>query len=222
MTPVSPIPAVLGAMLLWHAGLACAQPALATGADAEITEDGLHRVDRSILKAAWVRPDLDLSRYNKVLFMPTAVTFRDVPEPPRTAFGRDNDTEFPPSDAAKKQLRTEFGETFHEELAETNLYELYAGVGRDVLIVRGFLMDVTSGVPPDVAGVDVDSVRWIWEAGMVIELRDSMSNDVLARTFDRQRAIGPFDRHLVPEETRRIVRRWSRLLCTRLEELSSL
>lgn len=89
-------------------------------------------------------------------------------------------------------------------------------------MVRGFLMDVTSGVLPDIAAVDVDSVRWIWEASIVMALRDSMTDDVLARTFDRQRAIGPFDRDMLAEESRRIVSRWARLLCQRLDELATL
>ena len=55
--------AAAGLMLLWYAGGSGAQPILATGPDAEATEDGLHRVDLSIMDDAWVRPDLDLARY---------------------------------------------------------------------------------------------------------------------------------------------------------------
>lgn len=209
-------------LLVSVANMAGAQPILATGEDAEITADGLQRIHRSIMDAAWVKPGIDLSSYSKVLFMPVAVTFRDVRELPPTAYGRDNDTEFPLDDAAKVRLSTLFGESLRDELAATDAYELYDGVGRDVLMVRGFLTDVASGVPPEVAGVDVDRVRWILEANIIIELRDSMSDEVLARTADRQRAIGPFERLMVPEETRRLVQRWSRLLRTRLEELRRL
>jgi hypothetical protein len=65
-------------MLSELAGRANAQPPFATGPDADITGDGLHRVDPSIMGAAWVRPDLDLSRYDRVYLMSTAMQFRDV------------------------------------------------------------------------------------------------------------------------------------------------
>jgi len=83
-------------------------------------------------------------------------------------------------------------------------------------------MDVISGVPPEAPGVDIDTIRCLREASIVIEVWDSMSNDVLARAFERQRPIGPFDRKMIAEETRRQARAWSWLLRTRLEELSEL
>ncbi len=52
--------AAAGLVLLWHVGGSGAQPILATGSDADVTEEGLHRVHPSIMEAAWVRPDLDL------------------------------------------------------------------------------------------------------------------------------------------------------------------
>ncbi len=56
----------------------------------------------------------------------------------------------------------------------------------------------------------------------MIELRDSMSNDILARALDRQRANGPIAIAAVSDNTRRLIRSWSLLLCRRLEELSDL
>ncbi len=32
------------------------------------------------MEAAWVNPDFDLSGYTRIMLMPTAVHFRDVPE----------------------------------------------------------------------------------------------------------------------------------------------
>ncbi len=190
------------------------------GPDAEVTEDGLHRVDRSILDAGWVKPDLNLARYTKILFMPTGVSFRAVDD--RTYSVIDTSTVFPISDEMKGRLRTVFRQTFYEELAEIESYEMYDGVGRDVLMVQGFLVDVISGIPPDDSGVISRDIRRPWEASIVIELRDSMSNDILARTLDRQRADGPIAIAAVWDNTRRLIRSWSLLLCRRLEELSDL
>jgi hypothetical protein len=67
-------------VLLWYAAGTGAQSILATGPDADVTEEALHRVDPSIMEAAWVRPDLDLSRYSRILLVPTGVQFREVPD----------------------------------------------------------------------------------------------------------------------------------------------
>ena len=199
---------------------ALAQPILATGPDAEVTEDGLHRVDPSIMAAAWVRPDLDLTRYTKILFMPTAVQFREVVDRAYTA--RSIQTEFPVSDAMKARLRELWGERFYEDLAEVKSYKMSDEAGHDVLAVQGRLVDVISGVPPDVAASTITSVRWAWEVGIILELRDSMSNEVLARTISRRREEGIINVSMVWVFTPSMVRRWSLLLCSRLEQLSDL
>ncbi len=217
------LPAAAGLMLLCYAGGSGAQPILATGPDAEVTGDGLHRVDRSIMGAAWVRPDLDLTRYTRIFFMQTGVHFREVDDRPyRPRSGPQIVTEFPVDDATKVRLRALFRETFYEDLAEVESYEMSDGVGRDVLMVQGLLINVISGVPPLGPGSSVITVRYPWEASVVLELRDSMSNDILARTADQQRAEGPVDAALVWALTQPLVRSWSLLLCRRLEELSDL
>ncbi|MCH2466122.1 MAG: hypothetical protein MK237_09495, partial [Gemmatimonadetes bacterium] len=96
--PPAILSAAVGLVLLWHAGGSGAQPILATGADADVTKEGLHRVHPSIMEAAWVRPDLDLSRYSRILLMPTGVQFREVDERRYNARTRMNVTEFPLGD----------------------------------------------------------------------------------------------------------------------------
>ncbi len=49
-----------------------------------------------------------------------------------------------------------------------------------------------------------------------------MSDDVLARTADRERVDGPFDAGMVVAVTPRVVESWSQRLVARLEELTSL
>ena len=214
--------AVAGLMLLWYAGGSGAQLVLKVGPDAEITADGLHRVEGTTIDAVWVRPDLDLSRYTKIYMMPTDIHFREVEDRLYSVRARASETEFPVSDTMKARLRNLFSETFSEELAEVSSYEMSDEVGRDVLMVQGLLIDVISGVPPDIPGSSVSTIRWAWEASMVIQLRDSMSNDVLARTLVRRRVDGPMQAASVWGLTGPVVRDWSQLLCSHLEELSDL
>lgn len=214
--------AAAGLVLFWYAGGSGAQHVLATGPDADVTEEGLHRVDPSIMAAAWARSDLDLSRYAKILFMPSGVQFREVDKQKYDVRSNASVTEFPIDDATKALLREAWGQAFYENLAEVKSYEFYEGVGPDVLVVQGFLIDVVSHVPPDVAGSSFSFVRDPWTVAVVLELRDSMSNEILARTIDRRQAEGLIDAATVWVRTEALIQRWAQLLCDRMEELSDL
>ncbi len=219
---VAILSAATGLILLWYAGENRAQPILAIGPDAEVTEDGLHRMDPSIIGAAWVKSDLNLSRYSRIFFMPAVTEFREVAERQYSARTIQNATEFPVSETGQARLRELFGEAFYEAIEDVESYELTDELGREVLMVRGFLTDVISGVPPDIPGSTVNIVRWAWEANVILELRDSMSDEVLARTVERLRLEGPMDAALVWALTPGAVRNWSSLLALRLDELSDL
>ena len=215
------LPAATALVLLCQAGESGAQPVLATGPEAEVTADGLHKVDPSIMDATWVKPDLDLSRYTRIFFMPTVVLFREVGDGRYYAHTAHGD-EFPVSDQNRDLIRTLFGETFHEYVAQVKPYEMSDDVGREVLMVQGFLLDVISGVPPDVPGGYGVVVRRPWEADIILELRDSMSNAILARTMDRQFVDGLFDVAELPRATRITMQRWSGLLRGHIKELLDL
>ncbi len=211
-----------GFVLLWYAGGSGAQSFLATGADAEVTEDGLHRVDQSIIRAAWVRPDLDLTGYTKIFFLPTSVDFREIAGQVRVANIRDTASHFEVSEARQVRLRERWGQILYEDLSEIDSYEMSDSVGRDVLMVQGRLVDVASGVPPDAAASVSTTVLYPWEASIVLELRDSMSDEILARAVERRRLEGPIDATAIEALTGTMLRRWSGLLSNRLEELSDL
>jgi len=219
---VAILSAATGLILLSYAGESHAQSILAIGPDAEVTEDGLHRIDPSIMDAAWVKPDMDLSRYTRIFFMPAVTQFREIVERQYSARTIQHATEFPVSETAQTRLRELFGEVFYEIIEDVESYELTDELGREVLMVRGFLTDVISGVPPDIPGSAVNIVRWAWEANVVLELRDSMSGEVLARTVERLRLDGPMDATFVWVLTPRAIRSWSSLLALRLDELSDL
>jgi hypothetical protein len=62
--------AVSAGVLVATAGIASAQDApppmkVQTGPDAEVTVDGLHRVDNSLMALAYVKPDMNLQGYTR-------------------------------------------------------------------------------------------------------------------------------------------------------------
>jgi hypothetical protein len=214
--------AAAGLMFLWHAGNSGAQSILATGEDADITVEGLHRVDPSIMEAAWVKPDLDLSRFSRILVMPTAIQFRDVGDRVYDARSRIGVAEFPVEEEKKEWLRSVWRRAVDTRLALEQTYQIYDGVGSDVLVVQGFLVDVVSHIPPDSVGSSFTFVRDPWDASIVLELRDGTNAELLARTIDRRHAEGLVDAVTIWVRTEDLLERWANVLADRLEQLSDL
>jgi len=48
-------------------GCSSAPPTIQQGPDAEVSFDGLHVVDNAAFAAAWADPDIEFSRYNKIM-----------------------------------------------------------------------------------------------------------------------------------------------------------
>ena len=219
-------PAILssavGIMLLWHAGESGAQPILAIGADADITEEGLHRVEPSIMEAAWVLPDLDLSKYSRVLLMPTAVQFRDVAATNTYAQSKINASVFPLTEQRKEWLSGKWREAVDAEFAREEVYEVYPGVGEDVLVVQGFLVDVVSHFPPESARSEYTYVQDPWEASVVLELRDATTTQLLARTVDRRYGTGLLEVGEAWMRTEDLIKRWAQVLTQRLDQLEEI
>jgi hypothetical protein len=206
-----------------------AKPRLQTGPDAEVTFDGLYRVDKSVMDAAWVRPDLDLSGYKKLMLASAGIQYKHVDSEGKQWWpGRSDETEFPISDEGKARLQNEVHDAFTEELAKVKRYDLVAEPGPDVLMLVGGLIDVVSQVPPVdkcVGRCDV-YLNSVGEATLVIELRDSESNEVLARAADRRAAENagwPIDANTVTvwPEVRRLAQTWASMLRKRLDDFES-
>jgi len=220
--PPAILSAAVGLVLLWHAEGSGAQPILATGSDAAVTEEGLHRVHPSIMEAAWVRPDLDLSRYTRILLMPTAVQFREEKERSYNARTRTGLTEFAIDNDKKEWLRGVWRRAVDAQFAQEQSYELGYEIGSNVLVVQGFLVDVVSHIPPDAAGSEHTYVRDPWIASIVLELRDATTAELLARTMDRSTGKGLMTVGTAWMRTEDLVERWAQRLSDRLKEVSDL
>jgi len=209
-----------------------AKPKLETGPDAEITHDGLYRVDKTAMDAAWVKPDLDLTPYTKLLVGAAGVTFKPVDDEGQRwwpGVGTSSDqTEFPISEENKMRLQEEMRTAFLEELADLERYEIVAEPGQGVLLLAVALLDVVSRVPPVdqcVGRCDV-YLSSVGEATLVLELRDSVTNEVLARAADRRAAeqqgwAVEASSVTVWPEVRRLAHTWGKQVRKRLDEFES-
>jgi hypothetical protein len=195
----------------------CQTPAsVQTGPDAEVTHDGLHKVDNSRMKMAWVKPDADLSGYSKVRLVGSGVEYRTVKGADSTQRANSRRTDFPMSEEARNRFEKLVGEVFRDEIGKSKHYTLVEEDGPDVLEVKGALIDVLSNVPPDMIGRGEYYLSKIGEATLLLEIRDSESNEIIARAADRS-AIEPAfvvrsNRVTNTSEVRREVRKWAVIL----------
>jgi hypothetical protein len=184
-----------------------------------VTQDGLHRIDDTPFAGAWSKPGIDLRGYDKILLQPFGIQFREVKDP---GFRRDAG-DFPLDDEQKRKLEETIREALVAELAKSERFTLTDQPGPGVLAARGAFLDVVSHVPPDPIGRGATFVRSLGEATLVVELRDSLTDELYARAVDRRAVEPPIPTRSNAvnnrAEVRRAVRRWAAVLREQLDEL---
>lgn len=202
-----------------------------SGGEESATFDGLFPVRNSGADEAWARPDIDLSIYRRVRFVGAGVQYRPGGETSRSMRARSrSDTFFEISPEGREAFEQIVAGAFLEQLEASEVFELVEEDGPDVLLVRGALLDVVSFVPPESVGRTEVFLRSVGEATLMLELRDSMSNTVLARSVDRRAAESPGGGRgdlnwsnpvSNSQEVRRLARRWATSLREGLEQFMS-
>ena len=196
------------------------EPAIQTGPNAETTFDGLVRIENARFSGAWVDPDVDLEQYNKIIPGGVDFQFRSVQKMSASAARRANEREFWISDSNKQRLVETVTEVFEEELQKSKSFTVTDEPAPDALIIVGGLHDIVSQVPPEDVGRSEVWLRSVGEATLVIELRDSLSNEVIYRAVERRAAENVGNRMIRANTatTWAEVRRWARRWAVRLRE----
>lgn len=195
-------------------GCSTATPTIQEGPDAEVSFDGLHRVDNSGAGLAWARPDFDISGYTKIWLVGAGIEYRQVKDRGRMAM-RSGSGPYFIDDKSRAKFEKNVTDVFAQEMAKTKRFELVDGPGPDVLMVRGGLLDVISYVPPETVGLSEVYLRSVGEATLVLELRDSETGTILARSIERRAAESAggslqFSSTVTNSaEARRLIRRWA-------------
>lgn len=173
-----------------------ATPTFQTGDDAEVTFDGLTRMDGTVMDIVWARTDIDLTSYSKIKFESLGVEYRDVDGPYSGRAGtssmrsRSGVTEFQLDADTRAHFEEEIGSAFEEEMARSNVFEIVTEAGPDVLLIRGGLLDVVSRVPPEPMGNTQIFIDSVGEATLILEIRGSQSNTIYVRAVDGRAANG--------------------------------
>lgn len=201
------------------------EPTLQEGPDAELTFDGLARIDNAAFQDAWADPAADWARYDTIVPGGAEFEFRAVKKT-STHRALSSSSEYWIDDAARARLIEEVSAVFAEELAKSERFSTADSPGPNTLIIGGGLTDIVSRVPPEYVGRSEVFLSTVGEATLVLEISDSLSGEVLFRAVDRraaERAGGTQATRSTSAtnwaEVRRLARRWGTKLREGLDAL---
>lgn len=187
----------------------------------QVTGDGLELLPESRLGLVYVDPGVDLSGYEKLLLMDAQVAFvknwrRDINRNRPFSISADD------MQNIKLSLSRLFGEVFSTEL-ETAGFVLTGEQAEDTLIVRPAIVDLDVSSPETRSGRTRNATESVGEMTLYLELRDSVTGDILVKAMDHQ-----FDRSnvaiFVQDQTRneraarRILTHWAQILVAGLKD----
>ena len=157
---------------------ACTQtptPTVQQGPTAEVTFDGLHRVDNTESQVVYIKPNIDLSKYDKLMLVGLGIQYRDVD--PLNSYKPGAD-EFSLTEKQKASINEVVRETMIEEISKSKRFELVSEPGRGVLLIRIGLSDVVSRVPPSRGARNDYYLTNIGEALLVMEYSEDRKSVV--------------------------------------------
>ncbi len=173
---------------------------------------------------AWAKPEFDISSYTKIMLVGVGVAYTPTKNRGRSERERQMGGPYFIDDDARADFEDLVRQVFTEEMQKSERFELVRKAGPDVMEIRGGLMDVESYVPEDrfsrTAGQTNIFITSVGAATLVLELRDSETGAIMARSMDR-RAAAPIGSSMIEAnratsagEVTRLVRFWG----TRLRE----
>jgi hypothetical protein len=124
------------------------EPQVQTGDDAEVIMGNLNKVDNSRAALAYVDPNADFSKYNKVMVMPLGVDNVEIIQPTSSgSVTHRKDWELTDSD--KEQLQKIFHESMVKELETKGDYPVVTEAGDDVLQIAAKLTAIAPSAAKD-------------------------------------------------------------------------
>ena len=122
-------------------------PTVQTGEGAEVIGGTLHKVDKSRAQLAYVDPDADLGKYNKILIRPLGVDNIEVIQPPSSRNTSRSNWEI--TDRDKAALQQAYRDAMVKQLQERGDYPIVTEPGDDVLEIAATITAIAPTAPRD-------------------------------------------------------------------------
>lgn len=171
---------------------ACAsEPVVQSGEDAEMMGN-LAKVDHSRADLAYLDPNADFSKYNKILLAPLGLDNVEIIQPDDSIGSRSRgDWELTEEDKAK--LQESFHEAMVKQLEEKGGYVITDQAGEDVLLVSAMITAIAPSAAKYQDQMPGRSTTFTESAGymaIAVALADSRSEEVLGIIKDTREAGG--------------------------------
>jgi hypothetical protein len=203
-------------------------PTIQTGPNAEVTVDGLHRVDNSKMALAYVKPDVDLSSYTKIMLGPVSIAYKKEPRGTGKMRTAHHDSNFAMTPQQTEKMKGLFQESAVDALTSENGYQVVSQPGPDVLRVSCELIDLVVTVPTEEPiGRSRTFAESYGAVTLVVELRDSETGEIFARVADRKEPGSNFgmnevSRVTVTSDLKRLFKFWSGYLREGVDKVRSI
>ena len=199
-----------------------------TGRRAETTPDGLVRATGSAFQGIWVKPDANIAAYDALMIGNVDVAYKRKPTSKRYS---QTGTNFALSEKQMQDLRDLLREAFVDRIDQTEGWSLAEAPGTHTLLLDPSLIDLIVKVPTDPHPSTLVYTTSAGQVTLLLEVRDSLSHELIARIADRQEARQPGQGHqdlrwsnAVSDHAavKKMFRRWARLLLDRLDSARAL
>ena len=206
--------------------LAASFAAGCAGPEPKAEWDGLVRQPHARLDAVFVRPQAEgeIAAFRSVMIDPVAVSFARDFDPNRGTRSLSRRVDADDLVAIQEGLAALFRDVLQEEL-EAGGYQLVETPGPETLRVTAAIVDLFVSAPDTAMGATRTYTANSGRMTLVMELRDAVSGELLARAVDRRTARDSVvwtisNRVTNTAEARRAFRSWAVALRQGLDELA--
>jgi hypothetical protein len=187
-------------------------------------EEDLVLVSKDRRTSLYANPDVDWSVYEKIHLEDATVAFRKNWLRDQNRGGDPFKVRSSDMEKIKSGMAEMFHEVFTEELTQNGGYVLATEAGDDVLTIKPAIVDLDIAAPDTMrTGMNRQYTRSAGKMTLQMELKDSVTGDVLAKSSDYREAP---DRGYMQwtnsvtnqAEARRIMQQWAKSLREKLDE----
>jgi hypothetical protein len=165
--------------------MASAGPGAALGAD--VSFDGLERIEGANVAMAYIDPEADFSVFKRVVILEPAVAFRSNWQRDQNR-SRGRNVRTADMERIQRDIAALFTAVFTERL-EAGGFEVVDVAGDDVLALRPAIIDLDVSAPDTrTSGRSRTHTASAGAATLYIQLFDSVTGDILGRAADRRSA----------------------------------
>jgi len=204
------------------------EPTIQAGPNAEVTVDGLNRVDNSKMALAYVKSDVDLGSYTKIMLDPVSIAYKKEPLGTGRMRTSHHESNFSLTAKQTENMKSLFQEAAVNALSGDNGYQIVSDPGPDVLRVSCALIDLIVTVPTEEpVGRSRTFAESYGAVTLVVELRDSETGEIFARVADRKEPGSNFgmtevNRATVTSDLKRLFKFWSGYLREGVDKVRSI